>query len=206
MAITEILTSFTNTVINFLPNLAGAMILLLIGWLVGLVLGRVTKEILKRVRVDEYIAREKKPAFRLSNIFSVIVSWSIYLVFIQASVDTLGIAALSLFLQGILSFIPGLVKAIIVVVVGYGLAEYVRHQVESSGVTYSKLMGRILFFLIIYIAIAMALPLVGIDPFLINALLLVIAGSVGIGLAIAIGFGLRDDVIKVVKKYQKKLK
>ncbi|MBS3055755.1 MAG: hypothetical protein J4452_04690 [Candidatus Aenigmarchaeota archaeon] len=206
MAITEILTSFTNTVINFLPNLAGAMILLLIGWLVGLVLGRVTKEILRRLKVDEYIARGKKPVFRLSDIFSVIVTWSIYLVFIQASVDTLGIAALSSFLQGILSFIPGLVKAIIVVVVGYGLAEYVRHQVESSGVTYSELMGRILFFLIIYIAIAMALPLVGIDPFLVNALLLVIAGSVGVGLAIAIGFGLREDVVKVIKKYGKKLK
>ena len=206
MAITEILTSFTNTVINFLPNLAGAMILLLIGWLVGLVLGRVTKEILRRLKVDEYIARGKKPVFRLSDIFSVIVTWSIYLVFIQASVDTLGIAALSSFLQGILSFILGLVKAIIVVVVGYGLAEYVRHQVESSGVTYSELMGRILFFLIIYIAIAMALPLVGIDPFLVNALLLVIAGSVGVGLAIAIGFGLREDVVKVIKKYGKKLK
>jgi len=206
MVITEPLTAFINTVINFLPQLAGATILLLIGWLVGLVLGRVTKEILKRLKVDEYIARGKKPAFRLSNIFPVIVTWSIYLVFIQALVDALGIAALSLFLQGILYFIPGLVKAIIVVVVGYGLAEYVRHQVESSGVTYSELMGRILFFLIIYIAIAMALPLVGIDPFLINALLLVIAGSVGVGLAIAIGFGLRDDVVKAVKKYQKRLK
>jgi len=206
MAISDILTAFTNTVINFLPNIAGAMILLLIGWLVGLVLGRVTKEILKRLKVDEYVARGKKPVFRLSNIFSVIVTWSIYLVFIQASVDTLGIVALSSFLQGILFFIPGLVKAIIVVVVGYGLAEYVRHQIESSGVTYSELMGRVLFFLIIYIAIAMALPLVGIDPFLVNALLLVIAGSVGIGLAIAIGFGLRDDVVKVIKKYQKKLK
>lgn len=206
MVITEILIAFTNTVIDFLPKIAGALILLLIGWLIGLVVGRVIKELLRRLKVDEYVARGKRPVFRLSDIFSVIATWSIYLVFIQAAVDTLGIVALSLFLQGILAFIPGLIKAIMVVIVGYALAEYVRQNVEASKVTYSGLVGRVLFFLTIYIAIAMALPLVGIDPFLVNALLLVIAGSVGIGLAIAIGFGLKNDIVKIVRKYGKKLR
>lgn len=206
MVITEILIAFTNTVIDFLPKIAGALILLLIGWLIGLVVGRVIKELLRRLKVDEYVARGKRPVFRLSDIFSVIATWSIYLVFIQAAVDTLGIVALSLFLQGILAFIPGLIKAIMVVIIGYALAEYVRQNVEASKVTYSGLVGRVLFFLTIYIAIAMALPLVGIDPFLVNALLLVIAGSVGIGLAIAIGFGLKNDIVKIVRKYGKKLR
>lgn len=206
MVITEILIAFTNTVIDFLPKIAGALILLLIGWLIGLVVGRVIKELLRRLKVDEYVARGKRPVFRLSDIFSVIATWSIYLVFIQAAVDTLGIVALSLFLQGILAFIPGLIKAIMVVIIGYALAEYVRQNVEASKVTYSGLVGRVLFFLTIYIAIAMALPLVGIDPFLVNALLLVIAGSVGIGLAIAIGFGLKNDIVKIIRKYGKKLR
>lgn len=206
MVITEILIAFTNTVIDFLPKIAGALILLLIGWLIGLVVGRVIKELLRRLKVDEYVARGKRPVFRLSDIFSVIATWSIYLVFLQAAVDTLGIVALSLFLQGILAFIPGLIKAIMVVIIGYALAEYVRQNVEASKVTYSGLIGRVLFFLTIYIAIAMALPLVGIDPFLVNALLLIIAGSVGIGLAIAIGFGLKNDIVKIIRKYGKKLR
>jgi len=204
--VTQVMTNFINSAIEFLPKLFGALILLIIGWIMGLVIGRVIKEILRRVKIDKYIARGKRPVFKLSDTLSVIVTWGIYLVFIQAAVDILEIPALSQFLQGILAFLPGLIKALIIVIVGYALAEYVRENVEASKVTYSGLIGRILFFLTIYIAIAIALPLVGIDPFLVNALLLVMAGCVGLGLAIAIGFGLKDDIKKIIKKYEKKLK
>jgi len=66
--------------------------------------------------------------------------------------------------------------------------------------SYSGLIGSGIFFLTIYIAIALALPLLGIDPTLINNLLLVIVGSFGIGIALAIGFGLKDVVARWAKK------
>jgi hypothetical protein len=67
-------------------------------------------------------------------------------------------------------------------------------------ITYSDIVAKILFFLILYISIAMALPLVGIDPTLVNNILLVIIGSVGLGLAIAIGLGLKDTIARMAKK------
>jgi uncharacterized membrane protein YoaK (UPF0700 family) len=103
-------------------------------------------------------------------------------------------------LDSILAFIPGLTKAIIVVIVGYALAEYVRRQVEASVITYSETVAKVLFFLILYIGIAMALPLVGIDPTLVNNILLIIVGSVGLGMAIAVGLGLKDTITRMAKK------
>ena len=206
MDIMSVLNVFLTSVINFLPNLVAAVILLLIGWVVGLVVGRLTTEILTRLRLDKHIFKGKKPIFNLTDVFSLIFRWSIYLVFIQAAVETLGITILVTTLSSILGFIPGLIKSVLIIVAGYAVAEYIRRQIEASKVAYSDIMGRGIFFLIIYITIAMALPLLGIDPFLVNALLLTIVGAVGVGLAIAIGWGLKDTMAALVKKYQRKLR
>jgi hypothetical protein len=159
-----------------------------------------------RLKIDKYLAKNKKPLFSLTDILSVIFRWSIYLVFIQAAVEALGVAVLVTFLSNILGFIPKLIRAILLVVVGYGVAEYVREQIEASKLSYSDIISKLLFFLIVYIAIAMALPLMGVETFIVNAVLLVIVGSVGLGLAIAIGWGLRDTIAAMAKKYERKLR
>jgi len=196
----EPLEAFWNSVVTFVPSLIGAVILLIIGWIVGAVIGRITKELLVRFRVDQYITK-KRPIIRLSDIFPIIFEWTIYLVFIQSAVETLGIVALADFVKMIINFIPGLIGAVIVVIVGYGIAEYIRSEViHKSKIAYSELMGNMLFWFIIYIAIALALPLVKIDP----TVLLIIVGSFGVGIALAIGLGLKDVIAEMAKSYARK--
>lgn len=200
----DILAILWDYLVIFWPYLK-TIGLLIIGWIVGRIVGRVTRKIILKLKVDQYITRKKKPLFRLSDIFSIIFRWTVYLIFIWAAVETLGIAALTEFIRAIvMNFIPGLVKAIVVIVVGYALAEYIKKQVDKSKVEYSNIIGNILFWLIIYIAISMALPLIGIETELLNYILLIIIGSFGVGLAIAIGLGLKDTVAEIAKKYKKK--
>ena len=194
------LWSFVSSASIFIPKLIGACILLAIGWVLGKVVGRITKEVLIRLKVDQHIFKGKRPPFKLSSVFGLIFSWAIYLVFIQAAVEVLEVPALASFFQSILEFLPGLVKAILIIAVGYGVAEYVGRGIESSEMVYSDLVGKFLFFLVLYIAVTMALPQVGIDPTLLNNLLLIIVGSLGLGFAIAIGLGLKDVIAKMVKK------
>ncbi len=200
----EILLQLWSQILLFIPSIISVTIILLIGWVVGWIVAKVAKILLKKFRVDEYIARGGKPIFKLSSILPVIFSWFIYLAFIQSAVEVLGISALVTLLGYIISFLPGLVGAIIVTIVGYAIAEYARQQVEESGITYSGMLGKVLFFFIIYIAIAMALPLIRIDSTLINNILLIVVGSFGIGLAIALGLGLKETVANMAKKYRKK--
>lgn len=190
------------------PRILVSIIILIIGWIIGTIVGRVTKEIIMRLKVDQYISKGKKPMVRLSDMFSIIFSWAIYLVAITAafSKDIWGIATLENIMTGVISFISGAIIAIIVVVVGYAIAEYIRRQVEASKMAFSELMGRVLFFLIIYIAIAIALPKVGIDASLVNNILLIIVASAGIGFAIALGLGLKETIAEMAKEYRKKLK
>lgn len=201
--ITQPLMLFLNQTLVFLPNLLAAVILLIIGWVVGTVIGRVAKELLVRFRVDQYVSK-KKPIIRLSDVFPLIFEWTIYLVFIQSAVQALGIVALAEFVSMLIAFIPGLVEAVIVVIVGYGIGEYVRIEVEKGKLPYAGIMGKVLFWLVVYVAVALALPLVGIDPSLVNNILLILIAAIGVGIALALGLGLKDVVATTAKGYVKK--
>lgn len=200
--ITPTLTSFVETAITFLPNLVGAFLLLIIGWVIGLIVGRISKEVLKRSMVDKYV-----PKFKVSEIFPAIFAWAVYLLFIWAAVEVLGIEALGEAMRAIvIGFLPGLVKAVLIIMAGYIIAEYIRGMVLKSKIVYSDIMGGFMFWIIIYIAATLALPLVKIGTELLSNILLIVAGSLGLGMAIAIGLGLKDAIAETAKKYIKKMK
>jgi len=208
MALLNSLYVFSNTIeqlVTYIPNIIAALLLLLVGWIIGKVLGMVTKEILKRFKADVYFKFGK--GFEVSKIFGLIVSWIIYLAFIQAAVSTevLGIPTLELFVGQVLAFIPGVLGGMVIILVGYILAKYVQGQIIATKAKYSNFIGQVIFFFTIIITIALALPFVGIDPSLINNIILILVASIGIGIAIALGLGLKDSVAIIAKKYIKKI-
>jgi hypothetical protein len=196
-----IFSDLIATIISFIPAILGSIVLLLIGWIIGNILGRVTKESLKKLKADMYFKFGK--GFEISKLFSVIISWIIYLAFIQAAVQVLGISALTTFFGDILAFIPGLLEGMIIILVGYIIAKYVQAQIVSTKFEYSDFIGKVIFFFTVIIAISLALPFVGIDPSLINNIILILVASVGVGIAIAIGLGLKDTIDKLARKYVK---
>jgi hypothetical protein len=201
--LTQPLESVLDSAITILPGLAASIILLLIGWAIGSIIGRVAKEIMLRFKIDQYISK-KGAMIKLSDIFPLMFQWIMYLVFIKAAVEALGIQALIEFVGMILNFIPGLLGAIIVVIVGYAIAGYIQKGIEKSKIAYSDIMGNVIFWLTVYVSFAIALPLVNIDATLINNLLLISVGSIGVGLAIAIGLGLKDIIAIIAKRKLRK--
>jgi hypothetical protein len=196
-----IFSDLIASIASFIPAILGSIVLLLVGWIIGNIIGRVTKEILKKLKADMYFKFGK--GFEISKLFSVIISWIIYLAFIQAAVQVLGISALTKFFGDILAFIPGLLEGMIIILVGYVIAKYVQAQIVSTKFEYSDFIGKVIFFFTVIIAISLALPFVGIDPSLINNIILILVASVGVGIAIAIGLGLKDTLDKLARRYVK---
>lgn len=206
MAIIETLTALGGSAVSYLPSIAIAVILLLIGWLIGWVVSKVSRKLLDWVKIDHYIMHEGKTHFSLRKILPVVFSWYIYFIFITAAVDALNVPSLTQAVANIRDFLPGLIGAILVIVAGFAIGEYVRRHIEESKVMYSDLVAKGVFFLVLYIAVATALPLIQIESTLINNILLVIIGSAGAGMAIAVGLGLKDEVAAWAKKYGRKLR
>lgn len=184
-------------------KILAAVIVLLVGWIIGKILGKVTKSILKKLNADRYFKFGR--GFEVSSLIPLIISWIIYLWFIRSAVGILGVPELTLFLAEILDFLPKLLKGMIVILVGYLLAKYVQGQVIATKAEYSEFIGRVIFFFTIIIAIDLALPLVGIESQVIDGIILILFGSVGLGIAIALGLGLKDTIARLAKKYARKM-
>jgi len=206
--IVDVLSAFTVNTVSFLPNLVATVILLVIGLVVGKIVGRVVKESLDRLKLDYYVSETHKPAVILSDLFALVSRWWIYLAFIAAALspDVLGVSVLSIWVAEINAFIPRIIGASIILVVGYVLAEYIRSHLVSLKRLYAEVVGKVLFFFVIYVALALALPILGVSAVLVNNILLVIIASIGLAIAIALGLGLKDAVSDVSKRYVKKFK
>ncbi len=206
MATTMELTVFENlaqSFTNIIPNALGALLLLIFGWLVGRVIHGVLLKVLRKLRIDSYMKLEH--GFRISEIFSTVTKWIIYLVFIQSALEVLGIVSLSAYFQQVTSLLGGLVGGVVVLLIAYLLAKYLQKEVKGSKTEYSGLMSQLIFFFVMVIAVSIAFEVASIPNDLINVIIVIMVGSVGLGFAIALGLGLKGSVARIAKKYEKKI-
>ena len=204
--IEQALLALWNSFLLTLPSIIWASIALVVGFLVGKVAGWIVKQFLTRIKLDKYVFEKEKFKIQLSDVFSILTRWVIYLIFIQISAGILGIASVITLVNSAISFLTGAIEATVIIIIGYSLAYYIKDMVIHSKTFYGDLVGKVIFFLMLYVSIALALPFIGIDATLINWMLLVIVASFGVGMAIAIGLGLKDVVKDVAKGYSKKYK
>lgn len=206
--IAKILERFATITINYIPNLVASIILLIIGLVAGKAVGILVKEVLVKLKIDEYIPLKKKKVISISDIFSIISRWWIYLAFISAALSeqVLGVPVIANWVASIMNFIPNIIGATVIIIVGYLLGEFIGNELKKSETHYGDLIGKVILFFIMYVAIAMALPLLGIPTTLVENILLIIIGSIGLGLAIAIGLGLKDVIAEMARRYLKESK
>jgi len=206
MALQEVLMTLWSSFLGTLPHMITAIIILIIGFVAGKVVGKMAKEILVRVKIDNYITGKEKFSLKISELGSIIARWLIYIWFIQLGVAALEVTEITAITMSAVDFLFGAVGAVIIILVGYIFAYFVKEKVIHSKTFYGDIIGNLIFFLIVYVSVALALPFVKIDPTLINWLLIVIVASLGLGLAIAIGLGLKDVVAETAKGYSRKLR
>ena len=205
--ITSVGMNLWYSFLNMAPSILAAIILLIVGFIVGKVVGRVVREILTRVGVDKYLQKEEHMKFQASSVFDVIVRWLIYLSFIQAAVEILQIQTLTFMISEIMTFIASIVVAAVIIMVAYALGLYMKEHIIGKKTPYSDITGKIVIYFVTFVGLALGLNIVfpG-KTSLINGILLILVGSIGLGLAIALGFGLRDVIKDMAKDYAKEFR
>jgi len=106
----------------FLPNLLGAIVILIIGWIVARLVGRLVESGLRSVGADRALAtgtageyRERiAPAFQPSRLIGRIAFWFVLGLAILLAVSALGIEALSQAVGGVVSYLPNVIAAILI--------------------------------------------------------------------------------------------
>ncbi|MBO3461100.1 mechanosensitive ion channel [Aetokthonos hydrillicola Thurmond2011] len=122
--------------INFLPTLLAALLILLVGLLIAGIASATVKGILKRTNVDDRIAAgitgraDSRDLLQVENVISSGVFWVVVLFTIVAVLQALNLQTVSqplnTFLNQFIGFVPRLVGAIILAVVAWGIATIVK--------------------------------------------------------------------------------
>jgi len=105
--------------LNFIPELIGALIVFIIGWIIAVWVGKIITEILKRAKFDKIFEKTKwdealeKADFKMemSGFLGGLVKWILVIVFLSAAVEILGMAQFAVFLGAIVGWLPNLVVA-----------------------------------------------------------------------------------------------
>lgn len=137
--ITEPLNNLLNEVFRFAPQLFGALVLLLIAWLIATALKLIITRVLKAAKFDERvgskIAAEEEEKFSLTETLATVAYWLVFLLFLPPVLSALAIQGPLEPLQGMLSkileFLPNIFTAALILVVGWFLATIVQRIVTS---------------------------------------------------------------------------
>lgn len=190
-------TQLMNNLIIYAPNILLALAILIVGYVLGKIVDAVLKAVLKKSNIDKYIKKPNLP--KISDFVPFVCKWYVYLAFISAafSQEVLGIPMIAFWVASIMSFIPNVIGAAIILFVGYIFGQWFKDTITIKKNVYAEITGNTVLFFVMYVALAMALQLLSISTTLIETILVVVVASVGLGLAIALGLGLKDVVREV---------
>jgi len=196
-SVAEIYSSF----VSYVPKLFLAAIALVAGYFAGKIVESVSRNLLLRFKFETYL--RDKSNISIAFIFSVIFKWAVYAYFLQYAAQIAEVDALVAIMDKIIAIIPGVIGATAVLLGSYAIGIYVKDEMLRTKELYASVLGRLVFFFILYVGIATALELLQIPTTLINTIFLLFVGAVAVGLAIAIGLGLKDIVAEAAENYIK---
>jgi len=184
----------------FLPAILGAIILLVVGWILSSLVARVVGTLLRRIGFETMAQRTGVTGFitmtgardaSASRIIAELVKWLIRLIFIEMAAEALHISAVTTLINSIVLFIPSLIVALVVVMVGFLIASFVGNVVRGGaaemGFRNPNLLAGAARMTIIGLAVLMALSQIGIAATLVNSLFIAFVAAI----ALALGSGLR---------------
>jgi len=204
------LTQGLNAVLGALPALVGALLILIIGYIVAKVLQGITTRVLKSVGFEGWMEKGGiKQFFDRSqtsqtpvSILGKLVFWLVFFIAISMAVDTLGITAILAVLTQFIAYIPQLIAAVLILVLASLLANFVAGIVR--GATGSSIAGSVAQYGIIVFAVFAALTQMGIAEELIAPTFLILLGSVALAAALAFGLGGQNVAQRLVEQgYEK---
>lgn len=206
------LQSLWSGMIAFLPSLLGALIILIIGWIVAIALGRLAGQILKAFRIDQALDRIglnksiKKTGAKISasNIVGQVVTWFLVIVFVMAAADILNLQGVNDFLKRVLYYVPNIIVAIVIllaaVLVSNFLAKLVKSSVKIAGFVSSDVLSEITKWAILIFGLLAALDQLGVAQSIINTLITGFVYMIVIAGGLAFGLGGKDQAAGFLKK------
>ncbi len=206
------LTGALNTFFAAIPRIIGFVVVLIVGWIISSLLARGVQALLHAVKFNDLARRAGLADFvhkmgvkdDSSAVIAGIVKWFVRLITLVVAFDTLGLPAVSNVLQQLLLWLPNLVVALVVLVIGglaaKALSQLVRGASAEAGFTNPDMLATVTRVAVWGFTIVVAVNQLGIATTIINTLLVAIVGALALAFGLAFGLGGRDRAAQMLDR------
>ena len=194
-----------------LPALLGAAVILLTGYFLARQIQRWADDTLKRIDfnrvaaaggLDEAVGRTGS---RLDPIRATakLIFWLVMLVVILLATTALGLESINEMFGTMLAFIPTLIAAIVIVILGMVVGEFVRGLILASAGSVAGVptLAKMAKGAVILISLFMALQQVGVAAEIVTATFTLILGAVALAVGLAFGLGNRELAGEITRRW-----
>ncbi len=195
-----------STFLSYIPQLIGALVILVIGYVIARVLRAVVGRVLQGIGFDRWMEQGGIKQFfdraetnqTPASILGALVFWFVFIIAITMAADALGIPQVSTVLGQLIAYIPSIIAAILILILAALLANFLAGIVR--GATGSDLLASVARYAIIVYAAFAALTQLGIAVQLTANTFLILLGAIALAAAIAFGIGGREVAREILEK------
>jgi len=211
--IREPITAMAVKIWSYIPNVIAAAIILVVGLVLSKVVASAIAKILKLSKLD--VASEKAGLSKilqigeikatLSEIIKSLVYWVMILIVAATAAQALKFSAATDLISRLISYIPNVISAVLVLAIGAFLASIVGSLVsaaaKNAGLKKANFLAQLVKVSLVVFAIAIALEQLQIGKAVITQVISIVLLSIGAGFAISFGLGCKDIVSKWVNDF-----
>ncbi len=202
--IDEPIRGFLDKILEFLPNVFSALLILVFGVLAGWLTKLVLKKVFDLVRLDGFAEKTgmSKVLARgglqepLSLLLARIAGGFVILAFLVVSLGTLNMEVIQRLTERFFYFLPSVFVSLVIIAIGFILGNFFGRAAliagVNAGIRMSGLIGKGVKYIIIVVSATMALEHLGIGRDTVLISYAIVLSGFALGFAIAFGLGGRD--------------
>lgn len=189
---------------SYVPAMAGAIIILVVGWLLAKLIEAIVVRVLKAVRLDiasnkagiSNVLAQGDIKVSLSELIGGIVYWLVILVVVATTLDALNLKIASELISRLVEYVPNILAAIFILIIGSFLANFIatiiRTAGSNAGLKSAKLMSQIAQVILVVFTAIIAIEQLKVATALLVLAVNIVLIAIGLGIALAFGLGCKD--------------
>lgn len=213
-----ILTNLIYQFASIIPNFIGAVFVLIVGFFVAKLFFRLLKKIFEKSGVDKLVDKlqeidliaNSRFELKISVVLAKLTYYIIVIFALMVATEILGMPAVSQLMVDIIGYLPNLITAGIVLIVGTIFANFIKGLVQTStaslGIPSGKFIANFVFYFLFIAVVMSALGQAKVNTEFLKSNLTVIVGGAVLAFSIGYGFASRDMMANFIASFYSKNK